>query len=137
MLIKNIFTLWGWKRLLHCLANFWLKSLYPLQGYKYVFVGFRLHWLSRDCICSRTSRPALKPCFWIWQNGNLRDWSDHISSWCLQFDCSNVVVLPWIGVLDFFTRMTSPTERMGDEVVHFGRCCRGVRYSRCHFFQNP
>jgi len=34
MLIKNIYTLWGRKRLLHCVANFWLKSIYPLQGYK-------------------------------------------------------------------------------------------------------
>jgi len=29
----RIYTLWGRKRLLHCVANFWLKSLYPLQGY--------------------------------------------------------------------------------------------------------
>jgi len=33
MLIKNIYTLWGRKRLLHCVANFWLKSIYFLQGY--------------------------------------------------------------------------------------------------------
>jgi len=33
MLIKNIYTLWGRQRLLHCVANFWLKSIYPLQGY--------------------------------------------------------------------------------------------------------
>jgi len=36
-LIKNIYTLWGRKRLLHCVASFWLKSLYPLQGYKIDF----------------------------------------------------------------------------------------------------
>jgi len=29
-----IYTLWGRKRLLHCVANFWLKSSYPPQGYK-------------------------------------------------------------------------------------------------------
>jgi len=34
MLIKNIYTLWDRKRLLHCVANFWLKSIYPLQEYK-------------------------------------------------------------------------------------------------------
>jgi len=34
MLIKNIYTLWGRKRFLHCVANFGLKSKYPLQGYK-------------------------------------------------------------------------------------------------------
>jgi len=34
MLIKNIYSLWGRKRVLHCVANFWLKSIYPLQGYK-------------------------------------------------------------------------------------------------------
>jgi len=34
MLIKNIYTLWGRKRLLHCVANFGLKSIYPLKGYK-------------------------------------------------------------------------------------------------------
>jgi len=30
MLIKNIYTLWDRKRLLRCVANFCLKSLYPL-----------------------------------------------------------------------------------------------------------
>jgi len=36
MLIRNIYTLWGRKRLLHCVANFWLQSVYPLHGYKNV-----------------------------------------------------------------------------------------------------
>jgi len=42
----NIYTLWGRKRLLHCVANFWLKSLYPLQGYKknlLVFKEFKIN----------------------------------------------------------------------------------------------
>jgi len=29
MLTKNLYTLWG-----HCVANFWLKSIYPLKRYK-------------------------------------------------------------------------------------------------------
>jgi len=33
-LIKNMHTLGGRKRLLHCVANFWRKSEYPLQVYK-------------------------------------------------------------------------------------------------------
>jgi len=40
MLIKNIYTLWGRKRMLHCVANFWLKSMYPLQGYNYFWKQF-------------------------------------------------------------------------------------------------
>jgi len=32
MLIKNIYALCGRKRLFYCIANFWLKSLYPLQS---------------------------------------------------------------------------------------------------------
>jgi len=39
MLIKNIYTLWGRKRLL-------LKSIYPLQGYKKIFAKVE-QWYSR------------------------------------------------------------------------------------------
>jgi len=34
MPIKNTYALWGRKRLPYCVANFWLKSLYPLLGYE-------------------------------------------------------------------------------------------------------
>jgi len=34
MLIKNIYPYFMWpERLLHCVENFWQKSLYPVQGY--------------------------------------------------------------------------------------------------------
>jgi len=33
VMLSIYITLWGRKRLLQCVANFWLKSLYPQQGY--------------------------------------------------------------------------------------------------------
>jgi len=38
ILIKNIYTLWVWKHISNCVANFWLKSLYHCRGYKNMFL---------------------------------------------------------------------------------------------------
>jgi len=70
------------------------------------------------------ARPETKFLSWAMIN-----WPAHLSCWCLQLDCSNEVILPWIGfhnpcdghdpggVLDCLTRTTSPIERLCVEVV--------------------
>jgi len=66
MVIKNIYTLWGRKLLLYCVANFWLKSLYPLQGYKnvpiYYLTNFFLpHFIFVHLKCSTLIRTFANP----------------------------------------------------------------------------
>jgi len=64
ILIKNIYTLWGRKHLLHCVANFWLKSIYPLQGYKNIgiFSSF-----SSMCISYRKKIDEAEALQWVYR----------------------------------------------------------------------
>jgi len=64
MLIKNIYTLWGRKRLLHCVANFWLKSIYPLQGYKNKIFYFFPKWKCLSLCLWVCMHPILVLGFW-------------------------------------------------------------------------